>query len=109
VIGVGFLDRLLRESLSYSFQKKDFGKLFLSMAVWREFEGESDKIFRGTTYIFDPTGRVSIRRENLSPEYVLEQSEFSADVTTNWDEFPAFGEYSSLIKVERLHEYSQRQ
>jgi hypothetical protein len=56
--GVGFLDERLRESLTYAFKEVDVGKLFLAMAVHREFEGQTDKVASGVTYTFDQSGAV---------------------------------------------------
>jgi hypothetical protein len=100
IIGVGFLDNRLRESLTYAFKEVEDGKLFLSMAVHREFEGESDKVASGVTYTFDQTGTVQIRREFFNPHRV-ETSSSSVDPAPNFAVKPEFGEYDDLIRVER--------
>jgi hypothetical protein len=101
-VGVGFLDEHLRERLSYSFQETQPGRLFLSMATWREFEGQSDKVINGTTYIFKPTGAVHIRRESFIPAHAMEITDKVTSVEANWDEYPEFGSYGSLIRSERM-------
>lgn len=100
VIGVGFLDENLRESLTYAFQEVDGGRLFLTMATHREFEGDTDKVISGVSYIFKQTGVVQIRREFFSP-HRLETMEKSFDVSTNYSVIPSFGDYDDLVKIER--------
>jgi len=98
--GVGFLDDHLRESLYYAFKEITAGKLFLSMATYREFDGDTDNVALGTTYIFSPDGLVKIRKQSFKPAS-LETAETSADVSQNYTPFPNFGEYDDLIRVER--------
>lgn len=100
VVGVGFLDHRLRESLTYAFKVVEDGKLFLTMAVHREFGGESDMVSSGVTYIFDQTGTVQIRREFFNPHRV-ETATSSFDPVPNYAERPRFGKYDDLIRVER--------
>lgn len=104
-VGVGFLDGRLRERLSYSFQELEPGRLFLSMAVWRDFESTTDKVVAGTSYIFERSGSLRIRRESFIPAHILEVSDTTTDVAANWDLVPDFGDYSSLVAVERRHEH----
>lgn len=100
VVGVGFLDDRLRESLTYAFKEIEAGKLFLTMAVHREFEGDTDKVASGVTYTFEPSGTVQIRREFFNPHRV-ETSTSSFDPVPNFAAWPVFGEYDDLIRVER--------
>ena len=102
VVGVGFLDEHLRESLTYAFQEVEPGKLFMTMATYRKFEGDTDKVACGTSYIFDQDGNAQIRREIFLPEHKLETSTSKVDVTSNYSMMPSFGEYEDLIRVERV-------
>jgi len=99
-VGVGFLDKYLRESLSYAFQEVEDGRLFLTMATHREFEGDTDKVKSGTSYIFSRDGAVSLRREFFNP-HKLETSATNTDVTANYSPKPEFGQYEDLIRAER--------
>src|SRR5262245_47711187 len=58
-IGVEFLDASLREYMSYQFQELEPGRLFLTMATLREFDGNSDTVKSGVTYYFKPDGASS--------------------------------------------------
>jgi hypothetical protein len=99
--GVGFLDERLRERLRYQFQERAPGRLFLSMATWREFDGESDTVRQGTTHVFQEDGRVAIRRETFVPAHRAEDAEGRVDVGGHWEDVPAFGLYDRLTRVER--------
>lgn len=100
VVGVGFLDENLREPLTYAFQEIAPGKLFLTMATHREFEGETDKVVRGISYVFKQDGSVQMRREFFNP-YHLETSMTLSDVSMNYASAPEFGEYDDFIRIER--------
>lgn len=99
-VGVGFLDKKARESLYYAFKEVEPGKLFLSMATYRKFDGDTDVVILGTTYIFSQDGRVKVQREHFNPART-EISELLADVSGNYSPWPKFGEYEDLIRVER--------
>ena len=99
-VGVGFLDDRLRESLTYQFQEIEPGKLFLSMVTYREFEGDSDAVTSGTTYYFSTDGSIKIERESFD-SHKLEMSESKEDVSGNYEDYPDFGQYDSLVRAER--------
>lgn len=99
-VSVSFLDEHLREYLLYNFQILNVGTLFLSMAVYREFDGDTDLVINGTTYHFKEDGHTIIIEDNISNN-TSERSETYSDVAGNYDIFPEFGEYDSLIRKER--------
>ena len=100
VVGVGFLDEFLREPLTYAFQEVEPGRLFLSMATHREFDGSTDKVVNGISYLFEQDGSVKIRREYFDP-HRLETAESTVNVSSNYSPMPEFGQYDELIRVER--------
>lgn len=97
MVGVGFLDDMCREYLTYQFQCVGPDKLFLSMATHREFEGGEDKVVGGTNYIFGESGDLVIRREKFNP-HRLEEAKLSFDPSGNYEDVPEFGCYSSVTK-----------
>jgi hypothetical protein len=101
VVGVGFLDLLLRESLTYAFQEVQPGVLFLTMATHREFEGDTDNVTTATSYMFDRSGGIKVRRQSLGP-HQIETSELSSDISSNYASAPEFGQYDDLIRIERI-------
>lgn len=100
VVGVGFLDDFLRESLTYAFQEVEPGKLFLTMATHREFDGSTDKLESGVTYLFERDGSVEIRRELFNP-HRLDTTISRINVSSNYTSKPEFGHYDNLLRVER--------
>jgi len=98
--GVGFLDQKLREDVSYQFQEKKSGKLFLTMATHREFDENTDQVIRGSTYIFDMDGKIHIEQTDFGAK-TKETSKSNADVSSNWEDYPEFGNYDAILKRER--------
>lgn len=98
-VGVSFLDDRLREGLTYQFQLVEPGSLFLSMATHREFDGESDRVRSGTSYMFGRDGTVRIRREHLAP-HRLETATSTTDVSGNHTAAPEFGNYDGPLAVD---------
>ena len=99
-VAVGFLDKALRERLSYSFKDAGPGMMFLSMATYRDFVGDTDVVAEGTSYIFEEGGEVSIRRQKFAP-HVSETAAAVADVSGNYEPKPSFGNYGGLTRAER--------
>jgi hypothetical protein len=99
-VGVGFLDELLRETLYYAFKQVEPGRMFLNMATYREFDGDTDTVLAGTTYVFDPDGTVKIQKQQFRPHSV-ETAESTTDIAANFERWPEFGEYEQFLKVER--------
>ena len=97
---VGFLDAQMRERLSYTFKLVETGKLFLSMATYREFSGESDAVVSGTNYVFQEDGALSIDHRTYAPP-TTEVTNSSTDVSDHYEKFPEFGRYAPLLKTER--------
>lgn len=100
MVGVGFLDPLQREYLTYQFHLTENDNLFLTMAVHREFSGDSEHISSGTTYLFKENGQTLIREERIDP-YALSESEMTSDISGHYEQFPDFGRYESLTRLER--------
>jgi hypothetical protein len=100
-VAVDFLDEHLREALSYQFQVVAPGRLFLTRAVHREFDGDEDKVTKGTSYKFTQDGKVRIDRETFLPAHSLEVANTEADVSSNYVPFPQFGEYDEFTRTER--------
>lgn len=100
-IAVDFLDESLRKALSYQFQVVAPGRLFLSMAVHREFDGDGDKVASGTSYGFTEDGKVRIDREIFLPAHRLEVANSQTDVSANYAPAPEFGKYEEFMRMER--------
>lgn len=70
------------------------------MATHREFDGDSDQVKKGATYIFKQNGNVVTLTEEF-PNGDITRRETSADISGNWENYPDFGEYDSLLRTER--------
>lgn len=98
--GVGFLDDKLRETLYDAFKEVEPGTLFLSMATYRSYEGDTDAVAEGTTYVFSRDGTVKIQKSQFQ-EHATSPGSCTVDVSANYSPWPAFGEYDDLIRMER--------
>jgi hypothetical protein len=99
--GVSFLDELLREYLSYDFEELEPGRLFLTTATFRQFQGSDDNVASGETYFFKPDGGMAIEIEDFVND-TFEEKRGGCEMGPNWAEFPAFGAYDPLMNRERL-------
>ena len=70
------------------------------MATHREFDGDNDQVKAGNSYIFNQDGSLIIRKQSFNPQS-LEEANSSVDVSGNYENYPDFGEYDHLLKVER--------
>ncbi|MCA9094078.1 MAG: hypothetical protein KDA68_11355 [Planctomycetaceae bacterium] len=100
-VTVGFLDDLIREYLTYSFRELSPGKLFLKSARHRNFEGESDKLKTAKIFYFETDGRVHIEEYDDKTQTVESSDAESVDPAGYWEDYPEFGKYDSLIRIER--------
>jgi hypothetical protein len=97
---VGFLDKLLREYISYQFKLIEGERWFLVMAVYRKYIAETEEVNSAETYIFKPEGDLFIRRDKFSPrESEVANSNFNPD--KNYEKFSGFGDYQGIFKIER--------
>jgi hypothetical protein len=99
-VGVSFLNDLMCEYLIYHFKQQSDKRLFLFMALHRVYAPQSDSVTLGQTFIFSPTGKVAIELVDLQSNQ-RERKEFAVPIDENWEQFPPFGAYDNLIRVER--------
>ena len=103
---VCFLDELLRNYMSYdftdNFKEINPDKLFLSSITFWEFEGNIDNIVKIDNHIFKADGTfIMIERDLINNEQINSEAKNKIDVTANWEDYPEFGKYDSLIRKER--------
>jgi len=99
-VNVGFYDKLGREALTYQFEEIEPGRLFLSMAIHREFKALSEKVLQGTIFYFRENTSVIIEETNFESA-TKSSAETNVDLSGNWEPYPAFGDYSSITRRER--------
>lgn len=99
---VGFLDEFKREYLGYEFWEEKPGKIFLKEVQFWEFEGDTDEKLNSTRYRFTPEGELGIeKRNNKTREAVREYAQNKVDTSVLWEDYPEFGHYDAIIKIER--------
>lgn len=99
-VTVGFLDAHLREYMTFSFHERKPRRLFMTMALHREFAGASDEVVRATTMAFEEDGTMLAEERDLASGDVSERRG-RVDVSANWGEYPSFGDYGALCREER--------
>lgn len=99
-IVVGFLDKHLREYMSYCFYEVEDNLLFLRNVFFRTYNGETDEITKAEAYAFASNGktRVIVRDIHDQSEQV---SDSIQDISKNYSNYPEFGNYIDLIRKER--------
>ncbi len=102
-VGVGFLDRQMRFPLRFGFFEVEPKRLFLSETSRFMFSDETEIRKRITTCMFKPNGEVNIVHDLLESR-TQEYESHHCDVAKNWDVYPEFGEYESLIREDRFDE-----
>ncbi|SOE20417.1 hypothetical protein SAMN06298216_0910 [Spirosomataceae bacterium TFI 002] len=103
---VSFLDEHLRKYMSYDFTNESEvsmpKKLFLSVVKIWDFKGDSDKVVKITSYIFHTDGKfVIVERDHIKNEQTNSEAKNKIDVSANWEDYPGFGKYDSIIRIER--------
>lgn len=101
---VGFLDSKLRNYLDYHYEERQPGKLFLKSTSFFEFDEVTNKSIKRTDYKFrtDGTYEIIVYEGNES-EILTPQTPLNKDVVDQlWIDYPNFGEYDELIKLERV-------
>ena len=108
---VTFFDEYNRVYMTYTFLGKDDiaewrknydNRLLLESIMFWEFEGSTDKMVKISDHIFKPDGSFHIiERDLINNEQIDSESKNKIDVTSNWEDYPEFGKYESLIRKER--------
>lgn len=97
-INVRFLDNNKNDFLLYVFRSRDRQSIFLENAIYYEYKDNIE--LTQTIYNFYESGYILITQIDKIQK-TLEQKELNYDASTNWDNFPEFGMYDSVIKIER--------
>lgn len=114
---VNFFDELSRIYLAYTFLgednlfewRKNYGnRLLLEDITFWEFEGNTDKVIKTSNHIFKPDGSFHmIERDLITNQQMDSEAKNKIDVSSNWEDYPVFGDYKKLIVKERLSTESE--
>jgi hypothetical protein len=97
---VSFMDGQTRESLRYDFKEVRPSKLFLSRALHRTYDEDTDEILRVMTFVFHEDGRILMEEHDLKTDSVQEREAVDS-VAENGDDYPEFGHYERLCRRDR--------
>lgn len=99
-VSVSFLDEQTRQYLSYDFEVKSEGKLFLKSSAYWEYDDETNEEITSLILAFHEDGHIVMEKRDLRTGSV-EERETEGSLKENWDVFPEFGHYHHLCRVER--------
>jgi hypothetical protein len=99
-IGVGFLDRSMREYVAYTFSERRPKMLFLERAVYQEYRNGTDVVISADEYHFREDGHVFLKKVNYETD-IQNTSEMQGDVSGNWEPIPEFGRYEGIARFDR--------
>ncbi len=94
---VVFYDENQVPYLFYDFKKLN-NQLFLYMVYHYEYREE--KIIQHTFFRFEEDGKMFTERMDYLTNEVVEK-EGNVDVSSNWEQIPSFGNYSSIMRKDR--------
>ena len=97
-ITLAMLDRRYRDYLTCQFEERDNGKVFLGAATYREYRGDCDSIAITEEYVFQENGAVHFEKHHFQ-DGVLASRTGKMDIIWNWEPYPAFGDYDSMLEI----------
>lgn len=98
--GIEFFDEQLRAHTTYQFKRQPDGRLFMVMAVFRQFAPDMKGAAFGQSLHFETDGRVLSIEEDFRTR-TEQRVEKHMDVSLNWEPYPVFGDYASIARYER--------
>jgi len=97
-IALTMLDDNYRDYLTCQFEVRDNGKIFLSAATHRAYRGKCDSIAITEDYTFREEGTVLFEKRHFQ-DGVLALRTGKMDVVWNWENYPSFGDYDTLLEI----------
>ncbi len=98
-VGVHFLDDELRRWSTYSFGRSDEKTLFLKQYRRAEYDSDGRQV-AAEIINFREDGVLTVQKADLVKN-VVDQYDVHADVSSNWEPTPAFGDYESIARFDR--------
>lgn len=97
-VRVVLLDDHLRERMVGTYELRDGDRLFLSEATYQTFRGNSDAFALVETHRFREDGVVVIEERHFQTGFAPPRR-ITMDVSRNWEDYPAFGDYESILAM----------
>jgi hypothetical protein len=98
-VSVSFADDDGLFYLTYRFHIKENDDIFLKMAYHCTY-GDDGSMLDKTIFNFEESGELFMAKKDFVNGR-KEEKKLQTDVSSNWDKFPKFGEYTHLLKEER--------
>lgn len=111
VVTVSFLDSEDRIRLRYEFrvfpQSGNKGLFLKRASYWEMAPGQrSPEMLWQTCYVFEESGETSVEAFKRGGRWLSRK--VSYDVSTHWEEWPLFGEYGSISRLDRGQEWDPK-
>jgi hypothetical protein len=97
-ITLAMLDRRYRDYLTCRFDERNSGKVFLSSASYREYRGDCDSVAITEEYTFQEDGAFHFEKHHFQ-DGALASRTGKMDILWNWEPYPAFGDYDSMLEI----------
>lgn len=95
---ISLMDYMLREWVIAHFEARDTDRLFLSQATYQTFRGKSDAVELREIHRFHEDGTVQIETHHFQSAVAAPHT-FTMDVSRNWEPYPGFGDYESILAL----------
>ncbi|MCA1691748.1 MAG: hypothetical protein LC733_05935 [Actinobacteria bacterium] len=99
---VYFLDERGKRTIHYAFRSDGQGGLFLDEFGWRNYAHDG-QITLSEIHRFSEDGSVSVARTNATTDRETTWEEKLEDTALLLEPIPAFGDYESITRFERVH------
>lgn len=95
---VNFINKEGEKYLTYAFHREKDDDIFLNAVYYHNYENNKETEIM--IFSFKVNGELYMEKRNLIDEDV-EEREANVEVSCNWDKYPKFGDYSSLVVLDR--------
>ena len=95
---VWFMDEYIRPYLMYEFQVENNDILFLKSAIYNQYIDQKKKEM--LIFNFNQNGNVIMEKNDYIIGEMIEK-EIISDISSNWDKYPDFKDYTNILQVER--------
>jgi len=102
-LGVNFMDGEGRNYLKYLFNEVEVGKKLFLREVWyyQYKEGADNEDYR-LHFVFDEKGNIALRKyDEIAQKAIDYEGKQALDVSNLYEEYPDFGKYNDVLKLER--------
>lgn len=73
----------------------------MTRAIYREYNGSTDEIVEGQTFLFTPEGKQVIIVDDRVQHSSSTQESTDVNMDSNWEVYPTFGNYDAICREER--------